>query len=112
MSISFVVGFSLLYDKQIFAFTMIFFYSPTRLSEVSLYSCEGRCTMADKTKEKKSKLSEAEKREKVALALAKKKQMERRALEIVHRETATWLHASLSVRVFDRSKSRVCSPRG
>jgi dsDNA-binding SOS-regulon protein len=44
--------------------------------------------MAEK-KGKKVKMTEAEKREKVALALAKKKEVEARALEIVHREACS-----------------------
>ena len=44
--------------------------------------------MAEK-KGKKVKMSESEKREKVSVALAKKKEMEGRALEIVHREACT-----------------------
>ena len=42
--------------------------------------------MSEKKKEKRSKLSEAEKRERVAAALAKKKDLESRAIQIVHRE--------------------------
>jgi uncharacterized membrane-anchored protein len=44
--------------------------------------------MADK-KGKKVKMTEAEKRERVAQALAKKKEVEARALEIVHREAGS-----------------------
>jgi hypothetical protein len=42
--------------------------------------------MAEKKKEKRCKLTEAEKRERVAAALAKKKELESRAIQIVHRE--------------------------
>jgi hypothetical protein len=42
--------------------------------------------MAEKKKEKSCKLTEAEKRERVAVALAKKKELESRAIQIVHRQ--------------------------